>query len=430
MSPEDSQKTAPPGDDDAPPVEPATEETAADAPMEEPAPEEPHDATFEDDVEGPPEPPPSRGSRLTGITAFAALVLSLVALAGVGYLALTDGEPADAGIDPAYVDSLAESIRDNDASLAELERRLAALPAERPAPAGEPGVSAAELDALERRLAAQFDALDAMPARLASLESAMSTLRGISTGARDAWLLAEAEYYLQIANAQLNLAGNPQVATMALRIADERLLELGDPGLTDVRRALADELASLAAVESPDIEGATLTLASLSRVVESLPIRSQILTDASPDDAPEGELTGTDRAVQSLKNAFSGIVSVRRTDEAARPLIAPDAVYFLRANLSLQLQAARLALLRGEQALFQQSLDDAAAWLREYYDTESQPVRSALQTIGEIRDSSFARALPDISASLRLLRQYMAFIEAGRSDVDDNLPDADAEPPQ
>ena len=38
-----------------------------------------------------------------------------------------------------------------------------------------------------------------------------------------------------------------------------------------------------------------------------------------------------------------------RADEAMRPLIAPEAQYFLRANLALQLQAARLALLRGEE---------------------------------------------------------------------------------
>jgi len=128
----------------------------------------------------------------------------------------------------------------------------------------------------------------------------------------------------------------------------------------------------------------------------------------------------------SLKDALSDVVSVRRVDEAARPLIAPEAIYFLRANLALQLQAARLALLRGEQALFQQSLDDASAWLREYYDTESAPVRSALQTIGEIRDSSFTRAMPDISESLRLLRQYMAFV--GTADAETAPIDVQPEP--
>jgi uroporphyrin-3 C-methyltransferase len=125
------------------------------------------------------------------------------------------------------------------------------------------------------------------------------------------------------------------------------------------------------------------------------------------------------------------VVSVRRTDEAARPLIAPDAVYFLRANLALQLQAARLALLRSEQALFRQSLDDATAWLREYYDIDSTPVKGALRTIAEIRESSFDTSLPDISESLRLLRQYIAFrraADAGDDAAASGVQDAEAEP--
>ena len=93
------------------------------------------------------------------------------------------------------------------------------------------------------------------------------------------------------------------------------------------------------------------------------------------------------------------------------PLIAPDQVYFLRTNLALQLQSARLALLRGEKAVFEQSLDDAAAWLRQYFDSNSTQVASALETIGEIRDGLFAVAPPDISESLRLLRQFRTLAE-------------------
>jgi len=95
-------------------------------------------------------------------------------------------------------------------------------------------------------------------------------------------------------------------------------------------------------------------------------------------------------------------------------LMTPEAAYFLRTNLALQLQAARLALLRGEQAVFQQSLDDASAWLELYYDRESAQVASALQTIAEIRDSMFTVTTPDISVSLRLLRQYETLAESAQ----------------
>ena len=93
-------------------------------------------------------------------------------------------------------------------------------------------------------------------------------------------------------------------------------------------------------------------------------------------------------------------------------MIAPEAQYFLRANLALQLQAARLALLQGEEAIFRQSLDDANDWLESYYDPDTTAVQSARVTISEIRNSVFLIAMPDISGSLRLLRQFNTLSDA------------------
>lgn len=393
------------------------DESGTDAPTE--------DAMFDDiDAVADPSIGTARPSRLPAFLAFLALLLSAVSLAGVAWIAFLKQEPvATEDNDDARLAAQAQAIDANSAALDDLRQSLA--DAERDLQTAT-RTGTGDIEAFERRLEQRLRGLESVPPRIASLESSMSALRGISTGARDAWLLAEASYYLQIANAQLQLAGNPELALLALRIADERLLELGDPGLTDVRRALSDELRSLEVIEAPDIEGATLTLASLSQVVDSLPVRQEVMTSDPTATSDAADLTGTDRAMASLKDALSDVVSVRRVDEAARPLIAPEAIYFLRANLALQLQAARLALLRGEQALFQQSLDDASAWLREYYDTESAPVRSALQTIGEIRDSSFTRAMPDISESLRLLRQYMAFV--GTADAETAPIDVQPEP--
>ena len=92
-------------------------------------------------------------------------------------------------------------------------------------------------------------------------------------------------------------------------------------------------------------------------------------------------------------------------------LLTPDAAQLVRNNLALQLQAARLALLRGEQAVFEQSLDDAIALLGDYFDSGSAQVESARQTIEEIRGSMVAVSPPDISESLRLLRQYRTLSE-------------------
>ena len=350
-------------------------------------------------------PPPPKEKKSSGGIAWLALLLSLIAAAGVGYMVVQDWRAqSDAAQSASSLADLRSRLANSSESLSGLDQGLADL-------AQADAQTASVVDGLQKDLDNRLRMLDSLPARMANVENSLSTLQGVSTGARNTWLLAEAEYYMQIANAQLQLAGNPHLAALALGMADERIVQLSDPALTDVRRALADELTALEIMEKPDIEGATLALASLARVVDSLPLRQA--NGAESDDAAEfgPDTSGLERAWASIKGTASGLVKVTRSDDTAIPLMTPEATYFLRTNLTLQLQSARLALLRGEQAVFQQSLDDAASWLETYFNAESAQVNGALQTVAEIREGLFDVSTPDISESLRLLRQYETLAE-------------------
>jgi uroporphyrin-3 C-methyltransferase len=351
-------------------------------------------------------PTQKRGS---GAVAWLALLVSAIAIAAIAFDFLRDlGAAGDALENNAEIRTLASSLGNTQEALNSLEQNITALQeldAER----------ATRIDAIGELLNDRLRQLESLPGRLSSVEATMASIQGISTGARDAWLLAEAEYYMQIANAQLQLAGNPALASLALTHADDRIVQLGDPRLTNVRQALSDELRALETVAKPDTAGITFTLASLADSVDLLPLRQDVVVREDLATEIDPELSGMDRAIESLKSAVGGVVSVRRADEAMQPLIAPEAQYFLRANLALQLQAARLALLRGEESIFRQSLDDADSWLVEYYDPGSIGVQNARKTIAEIRDSIFSVAMPDISQSLRLLRQSNVLAEATQS---------------
>jgi uroporphyrin-3 C-methyltransferase len=332
-----------------------------------------------------------------------AFCVAIIALAAAGYTAWqnwrstqdTSATDALAGIDER-LDASAGSIDRLDARVTELDER-------------DPGIDAA-VAALRQDVDERVRLLDSLPARMSALESSVASLAGVSEGARDAWILAESEYYMQIANAQLQLANNPNLAALALKMADERIVQLANPALTDVRRALSDELAALELMEKPDVEGATLMLASLARVVESLPLAGSEDTadDAAAIDPEQG---GAARAWASVKNAMSGLVKVTPPERAKLVQLSPDAEFFLRNNIALQLQSARLALLRGEQAIFEQTLDDTSAILGEYFDTNSAAVTGALETIAEIRGHVFTTDAPDISGSLLLLRQFRTLNE-------------------
>ena len=351
------------------------------------------------------EPVPSRSPlRLSLLAA----ILSIVSVVFVTYQIFI-AEPAvdTSAVDTAAYDDLSSNLQSTNETVRRQSNRIDQLASSNDNSAQRMRKFQTQLeDQLDQRLQRQSEIFESLPDRMSNVENSMSSIQGISTGIRDSWLLAETEYYMQIANAQLQLAGNPHLARLALLQADDRIRQLANPALTNVRRTLSNELRALELVSRPDIEGITLTLASLAEVVASLPLRQQIEV---PDEAApeiENELSGIDRAMASLKSTMNDVVSVRRTDEAVQPLIAPEAAYFLRANLSLQLQVSRLALLRGERVAFQQSLDDSDRWLGGYYDTDSAQVQSARRTIAEIRDSLYDIEMPDISESLRLLRQY------------------------
>ncbi len=336
--------------------------------------------------------------------AFLSFLVAIIALAAAGYVAWNDWRtPEDTGLDDelARVESRLEALVQERYD--DVDGRLTGL-------AGEGAGVNAEIAALRQDVDERIRLLSSLPARISTLESSVASLAGVSEGARDAWVIAESEYYMQIANAQLQLANNPHLAALALKLADERIVQLANPALTDVRRAISDELAALEIMERPDIEGATLTLASLARVVESLPLAS-----AADDDEAEAEidpeLSGPGRAWASVKNAMSGLVKVTPPERAKLVQLSPDAEFFLRNNIALQLQSARLALLRGEQAIFEQTLDDTSALLNDYFDTDSAAVQGALSTIAEIRLYVFTTDVPDISESLRLLRQFRTLNE-------------------
>jgi uroporphyrin-3 C-methyltransferase len=345
---------------------------------------------------------PRRG---TSPVSWLALFLALLTLAAVGYMIVEERRTRT--VEEASSESferLAGRIDQSQQSLSSLDDSVDDL-------VSSDEALESRIAGLQRELEQRADMLDSLPGRMSNIENSVAALQGASAGARDTWLLAEAEYYMQIANAQLQLGNNPRLAMLALEMADERVVQMANPALTDVRRALAEELAALEAMEKPDLEGATLTLASLARVVDSLPLRAASGRPGATGDTPDEEQGAAERAWSSVKEAMSGLVKVTPPDEETRALLTPDAAHLIRSNLALQLQAARLALLRGEQAIFEQSLDDADALLAQYFDTGSAQVASAQETVAEIRDSMVAVQAPDISESLRLIRQFRVLSE-------------------
>lgn len=242
------------------------------------------------------------------------------------------------------------------------------------------------------------------------LENALTVLRAQLGRSHDDWTLAEVQYLLQIANQRLQLQRDVLTAKAALQSADQRLQELADPGFNAVRKQIAQELGALKAVAQPDLPGIALTLTQLSEQIPELPLKEgQRQTELSSGEDSQQGLTVSDwkRLPGKVWDALKQLVVVRRKDEPIGPMLAPEQRYFLYQNLQLQLDAARLAALQAAADNYRASLQMANRWLDEYFATDSAPVKAVQEELQRLLKLDVRPALPDISASLRQLKQQL-----------------------
>jgi uroporphyrin-3 C-methyltransferase len=221
------------------------------------------------------------------------------------------------------------------------------------------------------------------------------------------WMIAEAEYLLRIANDRLILARDSETARVALELADQRLRDTKDPGWAGVREQIARDIAKLSAFEAPDIAGLSLRLGALIEQIPQLKIASATIGPERtlPEQvAREPGERSWDTLFEDIWAGFKDSVRIRERDKPVQAMLAPEHQFFLYENLKLHLQAARLALARGDQPLMREHLGTAADWLKRYFAPEDGAAASIGQAIAEMIEIDIRPSLPDVSQSLRALQ--------------------------
>ncbi len=259
---------------------------------------------------------------------------------------------------------------------------------------------------LRAEIVAAGEAFAYLPPRLVDLEERLQSVQGVSENSRRAWLRAEVQYLLSLANTELALAKRWDTARQALTLADAKLRELGNPSLTPVREAIETALQRLNAIPVADSEGLSLALGSLANRVDELPLaassaRSEFETTPSSIDEPPG----LERAWASLKAALGGLVRIEKRDTPVRRALTMREEALLRLKLELELEAARLSLLRADGAGFTASVLAAQHSLTTDFDGSDPGVRAALGILTGMAAVAIDPPRPDISQPLLLMQQ-------------------------
>jgi len=263
---------------------------------------------------------------------------------------------------------------------------------------------------------------DTLEARLGKLEkdqqsqtNRLGVLAAMMGRSERGWTLAEVEYLLRIANQRLQLQRDVKTAEQALRAADGRLQNLADPHYLSVRKQITHDLEALAVVPAVDTDGLSVTLTTALAGIDELPVAG---THYQPPKAVENPRVKPDTTAHTLKEfgqlvwaSLSDLFRLREHDQPVRPMLPPEREYFLRENLRLQLAAARLALLRNDSVQYRSALQTAKRWLLAYFDPKSSAVQQLGKQLKALATVNIAPVLPDISASLHLLRQQIRLSE-------------------
>jgi len=111
---------------------------------------------------------------------------------------------------------------------------------------------------------------------------------------------------------------------------------------------------------------------------------------------------------ERIKQALSGLVSVRRDIEIANSIPVFADQDLIRQHAWLELEIARLAALRRDQLSWTAALNRFAATVAHWFDPASGASREVLAQLGDLQQQDINPTMPDISAPLAALQAMRA----------------------
>ena len=256
----------------------------------------------------------------------------------------------------------------------------------------------------------QLQLLKSIPTRMSLVEDRIGSLVGVSSDTRNNFLISEAEYYLKIANFQLQILNSPKQASLALHIANERIKQIPDLNLIDVQQTISNEIDMLEKIIIIDLEKIVLQIVNLVEITEILSFKK--LSDTSEVERNDLEEKNVIHAWNNTKKAISNLVQITPPGSLKELPKSYESERHLKSILKLQLQLAALALMQREQAIFETALNNIDKTLDKFFDSNNEQINNIKIIIADIKSEVSTLSVPDISASLSLLSEFKKMDEA------------------
>ncbi len=244
-------------------------------------------------------------------------------------------------------------------------------------------------------------------ARVDSLNEELVSLRlGLNANQSSGiWQIAEASSLLRIAQQHIELSHDIPVALGLYQNSRSILAKIDDPALDRIINLLASDIQKLRRTQLIDTESFFMRLSDISQQLDSI----SLVTNIEPSSA---FIAAGDENVESgyFKNAkefLSRYFTVRRLDAPIDLPLSNQQISFLRQNMQMQIEQAKLALLQARQVVYQDSISNVVMLVQQNIPEQNQQKDLILRALRELQDETILFEKPTLSNSQVLLQSLI-----------------------
>jgi len=220
------------------------------------------------------------------------------------------------------------------------------------------------------------------------------------------WILTEVEYLINLSGRKLWLEHDLNSSIALLSTADQRIVEIGDPSLNPLRRALLEDINMLEAIPKRDVDSVVLTLSSLEQRIDKLVITGLEVPETAKDDNKEVSTDVADwknNLDKSWNSFIESFIVINHRDKPVEALLSPEQGWYLKENLRSHLSKAEFAVYREQQEIYNMSLQSALKLIEVYYDMKDKNTQQFYASVKKLSKQDIAVEYPDQFKSAPLL---------------------------
>lgn len=223
------------------------------------------------------------------------------------------------------------------------------------------------------------------------------------------WLLAEANYLLNIAGRKLWLEHDVTTAILMLQAADSRLQDIDDASLLAIREKLANDITALQQVTPISTSDIALKISGLTKQVDSLaltffqkPQLEQATVDISTDESD-----WKTNLMTSINHVLDGFFSIKKINTDVKPFMSEQQQWLVKEQLKFTLLNAQTAALQEQWPLFTETLKHALNLLNQHFDSQQNNVIQFTDSLNELLNSELESNYPQQFAASNALKDAM-----------------------